>query len=683
MSQHARKNKKAPPAASTVLDRLIRWLVIAVMVTVAGWGLSRVPWPIRPTSDPSMNPADGDHAKIIAAERELAALAALKPLPAPPADLMPLSAGDASLTRSALEKAATQVRLVASEARDELKNLGLSESEDAGLVSADWLAGETAFSLGSWEEAEQAYYRIVNRIRKLRAVVRMARDLDVSEQALTADLAANRELLRTFGGERLREVVALATQARGQSAGDPIARAKLYQEALIKLPQAVGEARQAERREKIGTLLQLAGRAAERGDWVAAAAASASILKYDPENARASALRAQAVKGLDALIDRYVALQHEPGRTPERTAGAAQIRRGARDGDPLCQIALLLYSRDDPALKETPDTLARCRAEGWSGLLQRARRGSRTAAFLAARCYEDGIGVDRDMTEALRWYRDAADQGSVQAQNNLAWIHHQGFGGVPQDIAEALTWYRRAAEQGSIPAQCSLAGLLLADENSADAEAAEWYRRAAEKGSALAQCNLALLLMTGRGVPRDESQASALFRSAALQKDPLAQFNLGYLHMTGKGVPQDDAEAVRWYRLAAEQGFATAQRNLGGMLAVGRGVPRNDAEAAKWYTRAAEQGDAGAQCNIGWMCAHGVGVDQDLVKAVTWYRRAAERGNPEALFMLGVMTVQGAGTARDETQGRRWIAEAAARGLDQARAWLELAARPRVSETLP
>jgi len=63
-----------------------------------------------------------------------------------------------------------------------------------------------------------------------------------------------------------------------------------------------------------------------------------------------------------------------------------------------------------------------------------------------------------------------------------------------------------------------------------------------------------------------------------------------------------------------------------------------------------------------------------LVKAVNWYRQAAERGNPEGLFMLGVMTAEGAGTVRDEAQGRRWVAEAAARGLEQARAWLDLAA---------
>jgi TPR repeat protein len=670
-------------AESTVLDRLIRWLLIAVGLVMAGWGVRQVPWPLRPKSNPPVHPADDDQATIIAAERDLAALSALKPPPAPPADLTPPSAGATGLARQAAQKSATQVRLVANEAREELKELGLSESEDAGLVAADWLAGETAYSVGSWEEAEGAYYRLVNRIRKLRAAVRMSRELDVSERALTAELATHHALLRTYGGERMREVVALASQARGQATADPLASAKLYQQALIKLPQAIGEARQAERREKIAALLQLAERAAGRGDWVAAGAASDTILKYEPGHGGAVALRDQAVRDRDAQIAHYVTLRHDPGRLSERAADATQIRRGARGGDPLCQIAVLVYSRDDAALEESVDTLTRYRETGWPPLLQRANRGSREAAFLVARCYESGIGVERDMAEAFRWYRSAADGGSVPAQNNLAWMCQQGLGGIPQDVAEAMKWYRLAAEQGSVPAQCSLAGLLLDSGTTADAEAADWYRRAAEQGSALAQCNLALLLMTGRGVARDDTRAAALFRSAAEQNDPLAQFNLGYLHMTGTGVEPNDAEAVRWYRLAADQGFAAAQRNLGGMLAIGRGAPRNPAEAAKWYRLAAEQGDAGAQCNIGWMCAHGVGVEQDLVQAVNWYRRAAERGNPEAIFILGVMTVEGAGTARDETQGRRWIAEAAARGLEQARAWLQLADRSRPNDAIP
>ncbi|GEM_PF-1502898 len=582
MSQHTSGNRNVQAVTPAARGRLIRWLLIAMAVGAGGWGLWRGRFEDRPEPDspvPHANAlADDDQASIATAERALAALPPLEPTPASPTDLMPLSAGDGVLSRQAARVAAARARLVAGEAKEELNDLGLAETEDAGYV--------------------------------------------------------------------------------------------------------VREARQAERRKNLDALLRLADRASERGDWIATAAATASVLKYEPANTHAAALRDRAIQGIDTLVDRYVALQHEPARLAERKADATQIRRGARGGDPLCQCAVVLYSRDDPTLEEAPDTFIRYRVEGWPGVLRRAGRGSRTAAFLAARCYEAGIGVERDMAVALRWYRDAAERGRLQAQNNLAWIYHQGFGGVPQDRDEAVTWYRLAARQGSVPAQCSLAGLLLDGDRgeTADAEAVAWYRLAAEHGSALAQCNLALLLMTGRGVTRDEPRAATLFQAAAAQDDTLAQFNLGYLYMTGKGVMQDDVEAVRWYRLAAEKGFAAAQRNLGGMHAVGRGVPRNDAEAAKWYQLAAEQGDAGAQCNIGWMYARGLGVDQDRVKAVNWYRQSAERGNPEGLFMLGVLTVQGVGTVRDEEQGRRWIAEAAARGLEQARAWLEPAGRQPLPE---
>lgn len=682
MSQNQFAFKKKAQATPTELDRLIRWLVAACGIGIAGWGIWQAALLLRP--EPATTLAlpvalVNDDVSIAAATRALEALEALRePLPAKPSTL-PVTAEAPARTRHAAKESAVNVRRVADEAKEDLVDLGLSETEDAGLIARDWLAGETAFSIGSWETAEQNYYQIVNRIRQLRETVRVSRELDASERAVATGLARERDLLKKHGGTRLREIVTLAKQARNQMEGDPIASAKLYQEALIKLPLAIGEARQAERREKIATLLRLAGHAADRGDWAAAATASAAILKFDPKNSAAETVRARAVQGVDALVDRYVTRQHEPGNEAERKADATQIRRGARDGDALCRLAAALYSRSDPTLADTPETRERYRQDAWLGVVLRAEKGMRIAAFLVARCYEEGFGVDRDLTAAIRWYRQAAKQGSLAAQNNLAWIYHQGFEGVAQDAVEAAKWYRLAAEQESIPAQCALAGLLLAknDTPAATAEAVSWYRRAAANGSALAQCNLGLLLMTGRGVPRDPAQAITHFREAADKGDPLAQFNLGYVYMTGKGVVQDDTEAVTWYRKAAEKGFAAAQRNLGGMYALGRGVSRDDTEAAKWYMLAAEQGDAGAQCNIAWMYARGVGTATDPVKAVAWYRRSAEQGHAEALFMLGLMTIEGTGTMRDAAQGRHLIATAAAHGLDQARAWLELADQRR------
>jgi TPR repeat protein len=62
-----------------------------------------------------------------------------------------------------------------------------------------------------------------------------------------------------------------------------------------------------------------------------------------------------------------------------------------------------------------------------------------------------GRGVEQDDAEAANWYRKAAEQGHITAQNNLGVMYERGLG-VEQDYAEAASWYRKAAEQGNTDA---------------------------------------------------------------------------------------------------------------------------------------------------------------------------------------------------------------------------------------
>ena len=55
--------------------------------------------------------------------------------------------------------------------------------------------------------------------------------------------------------------------------------------------------------------------------------------------------------------------------------------------------------------------------------------------------------MTQDYTEAVRWYRKAADQGNAFAQNNLGVMYDNG-NGVAQDYVQAHMWYNLAAEQG-------------------------------------------------------------------------------------------------------------------------------------------------------------------------------------------------------------------------------------------
>ena len=66
-----------------------------------------------------------------------------------------------------------------------------------------------------------------------------------------------------------------------------------------------------------------------------------------------------------------------------------------------------------------------------------------------------GEGVKLDYTEAVKWYRKAAEQGQVEAQFALGACYCNGQG-VNIDITEGIKWYRLAADQGYKPARNQL-----------------------------------------------------------------------------------------------------------------------------------------------------------------------------------------------------------------------------------
>jgi TPR repeat protein len=177
------------------------------------------------------------------------------------------------------------------------------------------------------------------------------------------------------------------------------------------------------------------------------------------------------------------------------------------------------------------------------------------------------IGVIADdqgnLTEAVKWYRNAADRGLAVAQYNLGNSYRRGRG-VAQDAAQAVNWFGKAAGQDFVHAQLALAAMYAA----------------------------------GEGVPRDPVRAVEWVRKAADKGNAQAQFEMGTAYTNGFGVAQSDQQALQWYRLAADKGHAAAQYSLAFMYENGQGTAAQLDEAVKWYRRAAAQGDADAQAAL-------------------------------------------------------------------------------------
>ena len=168
------------------------------------------------------------------------------------------------------------------------------------------------------------------------------------------------------------------------------------------------------------------------------------------------------------------------------------------------------------------------------------------------------------------------------------------------DYAIALAEFMQAAEQGSVVAQINLAAMYYKGQGvpQDDAEAAKWYRKAADQGDAVAQNNIGLMYDNGRGVPQDYGEAVKWYRRAAEQGQTGAQFNLGVMYRNGLGVGRDPAEAVLWFQRAAEAGLAEAQYTMGRMRHLGVVLVRDDRRALNWYRRAAAQGHPKAKNHV-------------------------------------------------------------------------------------
>lgn len=176
--------------------------------------------------------------------------------------------------------------------------------------------------------------------------------------------------------------------------------------------------------------------------------------------------------------------------------------------------------------------------------------------------YYYGVGgKPLNYTQALRFYRQAAERGDAEAQFIVGGMLYRGQGRDP-DRRNGFKWLLKAAEQGKTSPESLhiiggsyLRGTLVPQNY---IEAKKWLNLAAEQGHVGAKNDLAYILYNGLGGERDYHKALELYEQAALRGDILAQANTGLMHATGTGTATDRARGYAWYSLAASRGNTMA-----------------------------------------------------------------------------------------------------------------------------
>lgn len=155
-----------------------------------------------------------------------------------------------------------------------------------------------------------------------------------------------------------------------------------------------------------------------------------------------------------------------------------------------------------------------------------------SAAAYAQSAFQQGLDayLKGEYRQALEIWKPAAESGDKVSAFNVGVLYAQGLG-VDADPVEAVRWYRRSAIAGYANAQFNLGAAYYSGEGTEVnlAQAASWWEQAADQDHPEALYNLATLYRRGKGVERDVDKAIYLFQRAASLGDARAQDALAEL----------------------------------------------------------------------------------------------------------------------------------------------------------
>ena len=213
-----------------------------------------------------------------------------------------------------------------------------------------------------------------------------------------------------------------------------------------------------------------------------------------------------------------------------------------------------------------------------------AKNGDSLALSHLGDLYYDGRGVTQDYSEALRFYKKSIEQNkdkeildSYKEFFCLGYMYEKGLG-IEKNINIALKYYHRVADAFENKAKSILddvtcrvsdsmfqIGCIYLFGNDVDidyANAFKWFSKAAIYEMPAAQYNLGCMYSEGQGVIKNYEMAFSWFMKAALQEYSLAEYNVGISYQYGYGCKQDYKKAEEWLQKAMDHQHPKAQDAL-------------------------------------------------------------------------------------------------------------------------
>ena len=321
-----------------------------------------------------------------------------------------------------------------------------------------------------------------------------------------------------------------------------------------------------------------------------------------------------------------------------------------------------------------------------------------------AQCLAGGIGVEKNLDEARRYFEKSAAKGCVDAYCTMAECYSLGVYGFPYDSYKANLYLEKVKADHTARGYNQLACMYQngAAGVKSEREAYNLFLKSAEMGEANSEYRIGRMYRDGTSdgsVPKSDQQAISWFEKAYRHGYTTAAYHIGLIYSEQGNYPK----ALEWYYKSggcsisvytllelhrnelsqsdvlakltymAKKNSLREQQLLGDMYYGGTGVAQSYAEAFKWYKAAANNPYCSSVYgysynSLGVMYFDGTGVTRNYTEAVKWYRKGAECEfySDWAQYNLAICYFQGLGVAADANTGFKWMLRSAQQDNVQA-----------------
>jgi TPR repeat protein/ankyrin repeat protein len=236
-----------------------------------------------------------------------------------------------------------------------------------------------------------------------------------------------------------------------------------------------------------------------------------------------------------------------------------------------------------------------------------AEQGYTDAVFGLAECYENGSGVEVDLAEAEKLYRDCAEKGLLEAQEQLAFLL---AGKSEENYHEALKWI--------FVSTMNISDRLGGSDYDLDAfiqqhqHVIDWLRIDAQQGNEKSQYYLGRILIE----KRKREEGMALIEKSAAKNYSSALY---YLIRSKRGffggyLPEKDrAEILDMYEKLVRMGHTNALYELGEIM-----LASNKVKAIHYFLAAAHRGKQAAFSRLVHCYLADGASEEELVQGMAW-----------------------------------------------------------------